>query len=142
MQDEFLRLQSVLHKTIAFITHDFDEAIRLADRIAIMQDGAIIQIGTPEQLATSPATPYVAEFTRDIPRAKVLSVRAIMTAADADSFAGEIAATTKIEAIARRVIEVGRPFAVIDEQGRLIGQVERPAVLDVLAGPPADAGRG
>jgi glycine betaine/proline transport system ATP-binding protein len=142
MQDEFLRLQSVLHKTIAFITHDFDEAIRLADRIAIMQDGAIIQIGTPERLATSPATPYVAEFTRDIPRAKVLSVRAIMTAADADSFAGEIAATTKIEAIARRVIEVGRPFAVIDEQGRLIGQVERPAVLDVLAGPPADAGRG
>ena len=56
MQDEFLRLQSVLKKTIAFITHDFDELIRLADRIAIMQDGAIIQIGTPEELVTSPAT--------------------------------------------------------------------------------------
>ena len=78
MQDEFLRLQSVLHKTIAFITHDFDEAVRLADRIAIMQDGAIIQIGTPEELATAPATAYVAEFTREIPRAKVLSVRSIM----------------------------------------------------------------
>ncbi len=54
MQDEFLRLQGVLKKTIAFITHDFDEAIRLADRIAIMQDGRVIQIGTPEELVTRP----------------------------------------------------------------------------------------
>ncbi|MDH3919187.1 MAG: glycine betaine/L-proline ABC transporter ATP-binding protein, partial [Rhodospirillales bacterium] len=72
MQDEFLRLQNVLRKTIVFITHDFDEAIRLADRIAIMQDGAIIQIGTPEALVLDPATDYVAEFTKEIPRAKVL----------------------------------------------------------------------
>ena len=79
MQDEFLRLQSVLKKTIAFITHDFDEAIRLADRIAIMQDGRVIQIGTPEELVDRPATAYVAEFTREIPRAKVLSARAVMT---------------------------------------------------------------
>ena len=142
MQDEFLRLQNVLHKTIAFITHDFDEAVRLADRIAIMQDGAIIQIGTPEELATAPATPYVAEFTREIPRAKVLSVRAIMTPAGADGFAGEVAATTKIEAVARRVIDAGQPFAVTDEQGALIGQLERRAVLDVLVAPPADDGRG
>jgi glycine betaine/proline transport system ATP-binding protein len=138
MQDEFLRLQSVLHKTIAFITHDFDEAVRLADRIAIMQDGAIIQIGTPEELATAPATAYVAEFTREIPRAKVLSVRSVMTPAGNGEFAGEIAATTKIEAIARKVIDAGRPFAVIDEQGALVGQLERRAVLDVLTAPPAD----
>ena len=97
MQDEFLRLQNVLHKTIAFITHDFEEAVRLADRIAIMQDGRVIQIGTPEDLATAPATSYVAEFTREIPRAKVLSVRAIMAPAGTDGFAGEVAATTKIE---------------------------------------------
>jgi glycine betaine/proline transport system ATP-binding protein len=142
MQDEFLRLQSVLRKTIAFITHDFDEAIRLADRIAIMQDGAIIQIGTPEELATAPATPYVAEFTREIPRAKVLSVRAIMTPAGADGFAGEVAAATKVEAVARRVIDAGQPFAVTDEQGALIGQLEPRAVLDVLLTPPADQGRG
>ena len=63
MQNEFLRLQSVLQKTIVFITHDFDEAIRLADRIAIMQDGRIVQIGTPEELVLSPADGYVAEFT-------------------------------------------------------------------------------
>jgi glycine betaine/proline transport system ATP-binding protein len=140
MQDEFLRLQSVLHKTIAFITHDFDEAVRLADRIAIMQDGAIIQIGTPEELATAPATAYVAEFTREIPRAKVLSVRSVMTPAGNGGFAGEVAATTKIEAIARRVIDAGRPFAVTDEQGALIGQLERRAVLDVLVGRPGDHG--
>ena len=142
MQDEFLRLQNVLHKTIAFITHDFDEAVRLADRIAIMQDGAIIQIGAPEELATAPATPYVVEFTREIPRAKVLSVRAIMTPAGADGFAGEIAATTKIEAVARRVIDAGQPFAVTDERGAVIGQLERRAVLDVLVAAPADDGRG
>jgi glycine betaine/proline transport system ATP-binding protein len=135
MQDEFLRLQSVLHKTIAFITHDFDEAVRLADRIAIMQDGAIIQIGTPEQLATAPATAYVAEFTREIPRAKVLSVRSVMTPAQDGDFAGAIAAATKIEAIARQVIDAGRPFAVTDEQGAVIGQLERRAVLDVLTRP-------
>ena len=142
MQDEFLRLQSVLHKTIAFITHDFDEAIRLADRIAIMQDGAIIQIGTPEELATAPATSYVAEFTREIPRAKVLSVRAIMSPAAGDGFAGEVAATAKVEAVARRVIDAGRPFAVTDEQGALIGKLEPRAVLDVLIAPPAVGRRG
>jgi glycine betaine/proline transport system ATP-binding protein len=133
MQDEFLRLQSVLHKTIAFITHDFDEAIRLADRIAIMQDGAIIQIGTPEELVTVPATDYVAEFTREIPRAKVLSVRAVMTPVADGEVAGEIAATAKVEGIARRVIDAGRPFAVTDE-GAVIGQIAPQAVLDVLVG--------
>ena len=73
MQTELLRLQSVLKKTIVFITHDFDEAIRLADRIAIMKDGRIIQIGTAEDLVMNPATAYVAEFTSDVNRAKVLS---------------------------------------------------------------------
>ncbi len=75
MQGELIRLQGVLRKTILFITHDFDEAIRLADRIAIMQDGEIIQSGTPEELVLHPATSYVAEFTRDVPRAKVMSAR-------------------------------------------------------------------
>jgi glycine betaine/proline transport system ATP-binding protein len=137
MQDEFLRLQNVLHKTIAFITHDFEEAVRLADRIAIMQDGAIIQIGTPEELVTAPATAYVAEFTREIPRAKVLSARSVMTPPGNGAFAGEVAATAKIEGIARRVIDAAGPFAVTD-QGQVIGQLERSAVLDVLVMAPAD----
>jgi glycine betaine/proline transport system ATP-binding protein len=143
MQDEFLRLQGVLRKTIAFITHDFDEAIRLADRIAIMQDGAIIQIGTPEELVTRPATPYVAEFTREIPRAKVLSARAVMTpAVDGDGCAGAVAAEARIETIARQVIDAERPLAVTDRDGRAIGRIDRAAVLAVLVGERPGAGHG
>ena len=84
MQTELLRLQSVLKKTIVFITHDFDEAIRLADRIAIMKDGEIIQIGTAEDLVNNPATDYVAEFTSEVNRAKVLSARSLMGPATAE----------------------------------------------------------
>ncbi len=82
MQDEFLRLQNLLKKTIVFITHDFDEAIRLADRVAIMKDGAVIQIGSPEELVINPANDHVAEFTREIPRPKVLSVGSVMAPVD------------------------------------------------------------
>ena len=78
MQNEFIRLQNLLNKTIVFITHDFDEAIRLADRIAIMYEGKIVQIGSAEELITNPSNDYVAEFTKDIPRAKLLSVGSIM----------------------------------------------------------------
>ena len=67
MQNEFIRLQNLLNKTIVFITHDFDEAIRLADRIAIMYEGKIVQIGSAEELITNPSNDYVAEFTKDIP---------------------------------------------------------------------------
>jgi glycine betaine/proline transport system ATP-binding protein len=81
MQSELMRLQGVLKKTIVFITHDFDEAIKLADRIAIMKDGEIIQIGAPEELVLNPATDYVAEFTRDVNRAKVMSAQSLMRAA-------------------------------------------------------------
>ncbi|MGF1627032.1 MAG: glycine betaine/L-proline ABC transporter ATP-binding protein, partial [Alphaproteobacteria bacterium] len=79
MQDEFIRLQSVLQKTIVFITHDFDEAIRLADRIAIMYEGRVVQVGRPEELITNPATDYVRKFTRDVSRDKILRVGSIMS---------------------------------------------------------------
>ena len=138
MQDEFLRLQGVLHKTIVFITHDFDEAIRLADRIAIMKDGAIIQIGTPEELVTNPATDYVAEFTRDIPRAKVLSARSVMTPADRRRWASPAGvpgpAATKIEDDGRpgRSARIAAPVAVTAVPRAVIGRLDREAVLDVL----------
>ncbi len=134
MQDEFLRLQSMLHKTIVFITHDFDEAIRLADRIAIMQDGEIIQTATPEELVLHPATDYVAEFTRHIPRAKILTARSVMTAGPApNGAAGEVHASDRIEAIAARVEAADAPFRVI-EDGEVIGSIGRRAVVDVLVG--------
>ncbi len=74
MQDEFLRLQSLLNKTIVFITHDFLEALRLADRIAIMKDGQLVQVGTPTELVLNPVNDYVAEFTKDVPRDRVITV--------------------------------------------------------------------
>ena len=133
MQDEFMRLQSVLRKTIAFITHDFDEAIRLADRIAIMKDGAIIQIGTPEDLVLNPASDYVSEFTRDIPRAKVLSARAIMRPLEGGSAPdARVSVHTKVEDLAEKLLETESSVSVIDEHGEILGTVSRQAVLDVL----------
>lgn len=136
MQDEFMRIQSVLRKTIVFITHDFDEAIRLADRIAIMKDGVIDQIGTPEELVMQPATDYVAEFTRDVSRAKVLSVRAIMNALPdrqtKNTFAGEVPAKAKIIEIAEALKAASKPFAVLDDNNQRIGMVSREDVFDVL----------
>lgn len=127
-----MRLQNVLHKTIVFITHDFDEAIRLADRIAIMQDGEIIQTGTPEQLVLAPATDYVAEFTRGIPRAKVLTARAVMTAPGGGPVKGRIAATARIENLAAQVVDGDGPFAVVDAEDTVIGEISREAVIAVL----------
>uniref|UniRef100_UPI0034A2D95F glycine betaine/L-proline ABC transporter ATP-binding protein n=1 Tax=Tistlia sp. TaxID=3057121 RepID=UPI0034A2D95F len=140
MQDEFIRLQRVLAKTIVFITHDFDEAIRLADRIAIMKDGAIVQIGTPEQLVTRPATEYVAEFTQDVARAKVLSVRSVMVPGPIpNEVAGELPAAARIAEVAHRVVRAERPFAVVEADGRRVGLLERDAVLEVLAPPDRGA---
>ena len=135
MQDEFLRLQNVLRKTIVFITHDFDEAIRLADRIAIMQDGEIIQIGTPEDLVARPATAYVAEFTRDVQRAKVISAGALMTPTPAGAaYGGRVAANARVASFAAAIVGARQPFAVTGEDDRIIGQVAPEAVIDLLAG--------
>ena len=133
MQDEFMRLQSMLRKTIVFITHDFDEAIRLADRIAIMKDGAIIQIGTPEELVTHPADDYVADFTREIPRAKVLSVQAVM-GEPVESWSGEVRAREKVQEVAVTVARGRAPFAVLDESGAVVGSLTREDVFRVLVG--------
>lgn len=144
MQDEFLRLQSMLHKTIVFITHDFDEAIRLADRIAIMQDGEVIQTATPEELVLRPATDYVAEFTRHIPRAKILTARSVMMPSAMDlaenagapapkCYAGDVEAGERIEAIAERIEAADAPFRVLEE-GKVVGTLDRQVVIDVLVG--------
>jgi len=89
MQDEFLRLQKRLHKTIVFITHDFAEALRLADRIAIMKDGEIVQVGAAAELVLHPASDYVAEFTREVPRARILTAGDIAESAAAVDGAGD-----------------------------------------------------
>jgi len=133
MQGEFLRLQSLLHKSIVFITHDFAEAIRLADRIAIMKDGAVVQVGTPEELVLTPRTGYVAEFTKDIARAKVLSVAAIMRPPSGSSDgAVPVDADERVQAVAARVIAAPRPLPVQDKAGRLVGEISGDAVIRVL----------
>jgi glycine betaine/proline transport system ATP-binding protein len=135
MQDEFLRVQRLLKKTIVFITHDFDEAIRLADRIAIMQDGAVIQTATPEELVLRPATDYVAEFTRYVPRAKVVTLGSVMRpGAPEGAVAGTLGAGDRIEDVADRVEAASLPHAVADAGGRVIGTVDARAVVDVLIG--------
>lgn len=133
MQDEFLRLQERLHKTIVFITHDFEEAVRLADRIAIMKDGEVIQIATPEELVINPATEYVAEFTRHIPRSKVLTVGGVMTVGAAGE--GEpIVQSTRVSTVAERIIAADAPIPVTDSNGLVIGAIDRKAVAHVLFG--------
>lgn len=140
MQDEFLRLQATLHKTIVFITHDFDEAIRLADRIAIMKDGAIIQVATPEDLVRQPADDYVSEFTRFIPRERVTTIGSIMSphgvsggSPPADlSQALSVRSSSRVADVARRILDAQVPVAVLDADDALVGYVERQQVLDVL----------
>lgn len=78
MQDELLAIQGELQKTILFITHDLNEALRVGDRVCIMRDGAVIQIGTPEEILTEPATGYVAEFVQDVDQGRVIEIQEIM----------------------------------------------------------------
>ena len=135
MQDEFLRLQAMLHKTIVFITHDFDEAIRLADRIAVMKDGRIEQTASPEELVLNPATPYVEEFTRDVVRAKVVTLGSIMSREEPTmTTAGDLSAATTVAEAVDRIEAADRPFRVVDDEGQACGWVDAEAALRVLIG--------
>lgn len=133
MQDEFMRLQAMLKKTIVFITHDFDEAIRLADRIAIMKDGAIIQVATPEELVMNPASDYVEEFTRHVPRDKVISVGAVMKKGAEGAGAG-LPMASKIAEIAEAVVMADAPLKVVDAAGKAVGTIDRETVINILIG--------
>jgi glycine betaine/proline transport system ATP-binding protein len=134
MQAEVMRLQGMLKKTIVFITHDFEEAVRIADRIAIMKDGQVEQVGTAEELLVSPATDYVRAFTRDAPRAHILTARSIMTAPPPDGrFGGEVSATDRVITFVRLLDASPLPFAVIDS-GKVVGAIDRAQLLDILIG--------
>ncbi|MEM9343732.1 MAG: ATP-binding cassette domain-containing protein [Pseudomonadota bacterium] len=131
MQDEFLRLQSMLNKTIVFITHDFDEALRLADRIAIMKDGAIEQCDTPDEIVLHPATDYVAKFTEEIDHARVVHALSLVEpglTADGDPIEG----TATIRSLARRLMtDAGEALPVRLSDGQM-GAMPRKAALDLL----------
>ena len=136
MQDEFLRLQEMLNKTILFVTHDFDEALRLADRIAIMKDGVIEQCDTPANIVLNPATEYVAKFTNEVPREKVLTCKNVMDEIGGESDMSEIKVphNAVIETVAEAVLNEPKAVAVIDDNGETIGVLHRKHIIHVLFG--------
>jgi glycine betaine/proline transport system ATP-binding protein len=136
MQDEFLRLQGVLHKTILFVTHDFDEALRLADRIAIMKDGIIEQLDTPANIVLNPATEYVRKFTEEVPRERVLKIGAVMDAFDPDEDFSDFTVSEDaiIETVAESVLNTDKAVTVVDESGNPVGAVHASHVINVLFG--------
>jgi len=126
MQDEFLRLQGKLQKTIMFITHDFDEALRLADRIAIMKDGIIEQLDTPANIVLNPATEYVKKFTEEVPREKVLKIEAVMEPMSDNKNLSDLKVSKDaiIETVAEKILSQEKPVAVIDSKKKVIGIVK------------------
>ena len=137
MQDEFLRLQSVLNKTILFVTHDFDEALRLADRIAIMKEGVIEQLDTPANIVLNPATEYVRKFTEDVPREKVLKIESVMDALDSSEELSDLKVSKDaiIETVAEMVLSQEKPISVVDsDTNKVVGVVHSSKVIHVLFG--------
>ncbi|WP_299848215.1 glycine betaine/L-proline ABC transporter ATP-binding protein [uncultured Roseovarius sp.] len=136
MQDEFLRLQEMLGKTIVFITHDFDEALRLADRIAIMKDGAVEQCDTPDQIVLNPQTPYVEKFTEEIEKSRVVHARVLAGPVNGSTPEGEpVRAGHTILQLARQLVNDPREeLPVANRHGELIGVMNRQEALDVLLG--------
>ncbi len=133
MQDEFLRLQGLLGKTIVFITHDFDEALRLADRIAIMKDGAIEQCDTPDQIVLHPATEYVRKFTEDVDKSRV--VRAgVLARAGVTGTGDPVDASASVHALARLLIQDTRAEIPVVRNGRIVGAMSREEALGILVG--------
>ena len=133
MQDEFLRLQAKLNKTIVFVSHDFDEAVRLGNRIAIMKDGRVSQIGTAEELVTAPANDYVEQFVRHAPKARLITVQKIMTPYDGhEQTSGAILQTDLLQDIATRVISAVQALPVTDLEGRVVGHVDKEQLARVL----------
>ncbi|GAB3478305.1 quaternary amine ABC transporter ATP-binding protein [Nocardiopsis coralliicola] len=142
MQQEVLRLQSELRKTSVFITHDLSEALKLGDRIAIMRDGELVQVGTPEELVGSPADAYVRDFTADVARTDVLTVRWLMRdARGGEALDGpEAAPGTVVRDIVPLLAEGSAPVRVV-EDGRLLGVVGRTDVLRIIAEDQSDDGK-
>jgi glycine betaine/proline transport system ATP-binding protein len=135
MQDELLRLQSTLHKTSIFITHDFAEALKLGDHIAIMRHGEFVQVGTPEQLVLSPKNDYVNAFVQDAPRAKVLTAATVMAPCPAGFEARDrptVPHDAHLELVLPLVADHDAPLAVVSGTGAPLGYLDKTLVLRAL----------
>lgn len=138
MQDEFLRLQRLLNKTIVFITHDFLEALRVADRVAIMRDGRIVQTGTAAELVLRPADAYVAEFTQDVPRERIITAADIMQA-PAGAYGEGVESSTTLDVLLRRLAEVS-PLPVRLPTGEAVGEISLQGAIAALVNAPGAGG--
>jgi glycine betaine/proline transport system ATP-binding protein len=142
MQNEVIRLQQDLRKTMVFVTHDLQEALKLGDRILIMRDGEIVQIGTPDEVVGSPADDYVRDFTSEVPRSHVLTLRWVMREPRPDdpSEGPVMTSDTIVRQAARAALASEHPVRVVDN-GALVGIVDDDAILRVVvAEEDADAG--
>lgn len=133
MQDLLLELQTELHKTVIFITHDLDEALKLADHLVILKDGAVVQQGEPQSILLNPADPYIEDFVSDINRARVLRVRSIMNPQDKGAdYAGDVAGNDTLESlIARSGGDTSHNFRVV-ENGAPVGEIDMKALVRAL----------
>ena len=135
MQDEFLRLQGVLNKTIMFVTHDFDEALRLADRIAIMKDGIIEQLDTPANIVLNPATEYVRKFTEEVPREKVLLIEDVMDSTTTEDIGDlKVSKDEIIENVAEKILTQEKTVAVIDNNNNIVGSINPTKIINTVFG--------
>lgn len=136
MQDQLLELQSRLNKTIVFITHDLNEAMRLGDRVAVMRDGRIVQTGSAEDILMTPANDYVAAFTQDVDRSRVLTASSVMDGDprgdEADCACETAYADTAFAELCGISARVPHPVAVLDKGKRLIGVVPRQRLVGFL----------
>ncbi|MCI5038149.1 MAG: glycine betaine/L-proline ABC transporter ATP-binding protein [Donghicola eburneus] len=134
MQSILLELQDELHKTIIFITHDLDEALRLGDKIAILRDGAMIQEGTAPEIVLTPADDYIADFTKDINRGKVIRLRALAEAGTPYDGANIPASTLLNDALHPLAQAPNQTLGVTEEDGQYLGTVSLTKVIGALAG--------
>lgn len=138
MQTVLLDLQKEIRKTIVFITHDLDEALRLGDRIAILRDGEVIQQGTSQEIVLTPADDYIANFVKEVNRGRVIMVDTIMSPARPETSRLNIAirAGTVLEEAARVMTEAGQSeIAVVDEAGKRIGQLDMQKIVAAMVTP-------
>ena len=133
MQNEVVRLQEDLQKTMVFITHDLQEALKLGDRILIMRDGELIQIGTPAEVVAHPADDYVRDFVSDVPRSHVLTLRYVMREprSDDSSEGPVMSSDTIVRQAARAALASDHVVRVVDN-GELVGIVDDDAILRVV----------
>ena len=137
MQDELLSIQKMVQKTMVFITHDFLEAIKMGDHIAIMKDGEISQIGTPEEIVANPVDQYVRDFTEDVPRYKVLSAGKIMrkeispsTEKLFKSKTNIILDNVKVDDLIEKIADSDTPLpCCCSKSGELLGEIDRSIVM-------------